>query len=455
MKLSLYLKFILLLVLGMLALLWSMNALLDYTETQMSFIEEDHQDTLREYAHKAEELMNIGQMQALEAWIEHIKASENTRVAIVNSKLTAVAGGDIPEEYLDKFTLGRKVYWKIHLYLDYDPVIEFRFADKRHHFLIELPQRMRPGSYWPATRAFLNFLLPLALLMLVVHALYRHIMRPLRILQNATKQFASGKLDVRARPRLKKRHDELAQMSDTFDEMAERIQTLVETQRLLIADLSHEMRTPITRLELALDAIEHGDDQALRRARSDILSMRQLAEDSLTLAWLETEKPSLNDESLDLVDLLECLVEAAQFEFPAMTISTQFPDDAPLHQSNHRALGQAIENILRNALRYTPQAKVVNIMLDSNNDHYTLTIADQGPGVPDIYLEEIFKPFFRVEKSRQRNSNSFGLGLSLAKRQVEAVGGHVRAENVRAENVCTEIDDATSSGLRVIITLPI
>lgn len=165
-------------------------------------------------------------------------------------------------------------------------------------------------------------------------------------------------------------------------------------------------------------------------------------DDTLTLAWLENEQPQLQDESLELIDLIDVLVDDAQFEYPDRIIECKLPNSAIIKNSSHRAAGQAIENVLRNALRYTPANKKVSIILFDLPGIYQIDIIDQGPGVDDELLKAIFLPFFRVEKSRENNGSSFGLGLALAKRQLAVIRGSIHAFN------------SPSAGLVMSITLP-
>ncbi len=123
------------------------------------------------------------------------------------------------------------------------------------------------------------------------------------------------------------------------------------------------------------------------------------------------------------------IIDDARFEFFDRRIQACLPDVAPIEGSNNRVLGQAIENVVRNALRYTPQGGQIDVELTKFQGHFQLTIADQGPGVPDDCLENIFQPFFRVEKERGKDSGGFGLGLALAKRQIEAMSGSISAAN--------------------------
>jgi two-component system sensor histidine kinase PfeS len=183
--------------------------------------------------------------------------------------------------------------------------------------------------------------------------------------------------------------------------------------------------------------------------------MQLLMEDTLTLSWLDTEKPKLNQETVDVTLLLDTIAEDARFEFPKHQLILLSPDSCPLEDTNHRALGQALENMIRNALKYSQEGSEVRVIVQRNGivDELTISIEDQGPGVGREDLENIFKPFFRSDKSRNRTSlagdnsledlGGFGLGLALSKRQITALGGSISAENMQPD------------GLRMLTRLPL
>lgn len=437
-------KLCLIIATGTVALFYVINVLTSRAEEGMSFIAVEHRQQLKSWALEAEQLYLAGDEEALRQWLEVLQSREQTSAWVIESELRGVAGSQINERLYQAFTLGRNVEWKIHLYFDENPIIEFHFADRHTHFSILLPQRMRPGVYWGYVSLVLQIVLPMILLTILSIVLYRHIMNPLRELEKATRAFSQGNLKVRVRQSLGNRSDELTGLANTFDQMASRIGDHIVSQRQLIADLSHELRTPLARLDIALDALKNANNQgsSITRVERESKQIRKLVEDTLTLAWLENERPSLTDEDLDLVDLLDVIIDDARFEFPDRCLETNLPEHAPIAQSNHRSLGQALENIIRNAMRFTPLEKSVSISLESEAENYRISIADQGPGVADEHLGKIFQPFYRVDHSRSAPSGSFGLGLALAKRQISAVGGQVFAENLAAD------------GLLVVITLP-
>lgn len=440
---QLFWKMCLIFATGVVALFYFINLLTSRTEEGMSMLALEHRQQITDWGRHAEKLYKAQDIEGLSQFLTDLRQQEDTWVAVVSFDYANVAGDPIKEVYQGDPMFGRSVDWKIHLYLDYNPVMEVAFDNVRASFLVQLPLRMRPGAYWRYTQLTIQIIIPTILLALLCVLLYRYIMKPLLQLQSATRHFSEGKLDSRASELMGKRNDEFSDLAKTFDDMASRIGEQITNQRQLIADLSHELRTPLTRLDIALATVknQHVSDN-INRIDRESKYIRRLVEDTLSLAWLDNEKPKLTSESLDLIDLLDVLISDAMFEFPDRKIVSQLPEAAPIENSSHRAAGQAIENILRNALRYTPVNKTVEIRFSATAAHYEISILDQGPGVPEELLQRIFKPFFRVDKSRERKGGSFGLGLALAQRQLAAIRGNVSASNRK------------TGGLAMVVTIP-
>ena len=348
---------------GTVLLFWAIAWLTNHTETSMSFIDKAHQEALYSYGQEAEKIYLEDGEQALAAFLQEVKTKEDTWLAVVNSQMTTFANTQMLDEFVDRFQIGRSPEWKIHLYFSENPVMEVPFVDDNTHFLIQLPQRMRPGSLLLATRLTLQIALPLVILSLLSFMLYRHLMTPLKQLENATKDFANGNLEAHAMAAMPKRNDELTGLAQTFDKMAQRTSSLIYNQRSLLADLSHELRTPLARIDMAIDFVEQdiNREQALSRLRYEASTMRELVEDTLTFAWLNTESPQLNSDDFDLVELINVICEDARFEYPDRTLHVDTPECANIEKSSQLALGQALENIIRNALRHTPEDQLSDI----------------------------------------------------------------------------------------------
>ncbi len=459
---------------GTVILFWAVDILTSRTEQHMSYISEEFQQELIDYGRHAERLYYYQGEEALESWLSALQEKEQTWAAVVSSDVMPLAGGVLSSQFQQGFRLGRSVEWKVHLYFEDNPIMDIIFLDSRGardkpsltteskhslHFLIQLPQRMRPGVYLKYTNILLQFALPLILLIALSVVIYRHVMTPLKRLEKATRQFSEGQYEVRVGTCLGNRNDELAELAKTFDSMATRTGNLIIAQRQLISDFSHELRTPLARLDMAVDCVTHGikQEESLCRLKYESLTMRHLVEDALTLAWLTNEEPQLNRESLDLVELLGLIVDDARYEYPSRIIHTDFPPEATLPLSSHRALGQAFENIIRNGLKHSPTGCAVYVSIHQQTQAYEIRIRDEGPGVPELYLDDIFKPFFRLDKSDQesalagisgKSQGGYGLGLALAQRQIHAVKGSIYARNCLADR------DDKRIGLMMIVLLP-
>lgn len=415
---------------GLVAFFYVLHVLTALTEEQMSFIADNHRIELQTWANEAEDLYILGEQSQLEDLLTSIQKQENTWVSVAGFNSIHIAG-EVPEEdIIGRYHFGRSVEWKIHLYFENNPIMELPFTETEASFLIRLPERMRPGNYWATTRILLQILIPMAILIALSVLLYRHIITPLRRLDKATSAFSEGNFNVRVKKHLGKRNDEFSHLAATFDLMACRIGELISNQRDLISDLSHELRTPLTRLDIAVSSFDDQESEYhIARIARESQHIRQLVEDTLTLVWLDNEKPIIKQEDVDLVDLLDVLVDDARFEYPDRELTLDCPQSAVINNSSHKALAPAIENIIRNALRHTPTGQSVQVVLAQCDSQYILNIIDQGPGIPEQYLDRVFRPFFRVENSRITESDNFGLGLALAKRHLNSVRAKVCVNN--------------------------
>lgn len=426
----LFWKLCFMVVIGTVSIFYLINLLTSYVENKESQLSIENKSILKQWGRDAEKLYTLGDIDALNVWLEKIKKQENTEASVVSYSFELFTGIGSTPKYERRQHFGRSIDWNIHLYFNYNPIMEIPFETKQASFLIQLPKHMRPGAYWRYIEVTLQIILPSILLALLSYFLYWHIMKPLLQLQMATRRFTKGNFDIRAKALMGKRNDEFDELANTFDKMAIRIGEQIISQRQLISDFSHELRTPLTRLDIALSAVnDETSSPNISRMGRESKHIRKLVDDTLTLAWLENEQPELQDESLELIDLIDVLVDDAKFEYPDRIIDCRLPNSAVIKNSSHRAAGQAIENVLRNALRYTPASQKVSIALFDLPGIYQIDIIDQGPGVPDELLKAIFMPFFRVEKSRENNGSSFGLGLALAKRQLAAIRGSIEAHN--------------------------
>ena len=254
---------------------------------------------------------------------------------------------------------------------------------------------------------------------------------PIVRLQRATRALAAGMLDTRVGGPVGRRKDEVGTLARDFDTMAEQIQALITDKEMLLRDVSHELRSPLARIRVALALAQRkaGDpaQQDLERIDQETERLDQLVGQILTLARLRSSSLE-NHVDVDLNELVSEVVADARFEQPEVTITLE-PGAVPPIQGNGSELASAIENVIRNALRHSGSGARVEIDLKSTPTEIVITIADNGPGVPEEDLNRLFEPFYRVDPSRDHQQSGYGLGLAIASRIVERHGGQLEAQN--------------------------
>lgn len=414
-------------------LIWLVIKAIEFTEARQSVIAIEHRNTLRVYADEASEFIKDDNIQGLDYWVDELTKKEQTVVAILKTTPHWLVDGNSKELYdeeLDDLTIGRHLDYPIHLNFSYNPVMKVPIPDTKYNLMIKLPQRMRPGIYWQELNTAIRVGFPVLLISLLCVVIYRYIIAPLSVMQRATHQISQGNFNVRMDDNTIRRQDELGDLSRSFNSMAKQIGLLVGRQRQLIQDISHELRTPITRIKLVLDSEEA--NPVFNRVEQEVNGMQRLLEDTLTLSWLNNENTKLVTEAIDLPLLIDTICEDASFEFSRDDIIQDIPDSCVIRNSNHRAIGQALENIIRNAMKYTKRDTQIQVSMGTiesplGQSLVEIKVCDWGEGIDSKYLEEIFEPFFRTDSARDKTTSGYGLGLALAKRQIEAVRGEIRA----------------------------
>jgi signal transduction histidine kinase len=264
-----------------------------------------------------------------------------------------------------------------------------------------------------------------------------HLAGPLRRLRQAVDRFGRGDLSTRVHS---KRKDEIGELSQSFDEMAGRIETLLEAERRLLLDVSHELRSPLTRLDVAVDLALTSDDREvyLGRIKRDIGRLSVLVNELLQLTRAEGDPSIHNLDHVRLDEILEVLVEDCDMEAEAKGCRLDLSASEPCTVlGDPELLRRAVENVVRNAIRHAPVGTAITIDLESRRESATIAVRDHGPGVPDELLGAIFEPFFRVEGDRSRASGGVGLGLAIARRAVTLSRGRIYAQNARPGLIVT------------------
>jgi two-component system sensor histidine kinase CpxA len=303
--------------------------------------------------------------------------------------------------------------------------------------VITLPERPAPRDFFKLmTRGFLGvqLLLLLAITALVCFVLARSLAAPISRLRHATHRFAAGDLATRIGDQIKAKN-ELGGLARDFDDMAAKIETLISNQQQLLRDLSHELRSPLARLNVALELASQQSSsdagtKALERIGLEAQRMNQLIGQLLGLTRMTSGINEQGFAPLDLQELLEKLVQDADFEAAARQCRVVLESSGPAEINGAEdLLAQALENVIRNAVKYTAEAGEVRVSLGTQGDFWEVRVSDQGHGVPTAALEKIFDPFYRVADARDRQSGGTGIGLAIAKSAIALHGGSIRAEN--------------------------
>ena len=268
-----------------------------------------------------------------------------------------------------------------------------------------------------------------------------------------------------------KRKDTLGALGKELNSLSTHVYELLEQQKQLLRDVSHEFRSPMARIKVATALLKHpksqNKDKLTERIDHEIDSLDYLVEELLTLQRWQRPDHSPEKTRIDLNKTLEQLSERLQIEADQRDISFEFrqttQQDKPCIVGIKKPLERALENIIRNGIRFSPDKGRLTITLeesDQNDQYYQLTIADQGPGVPnEEALSKLFDPFFRLDNARTPGEGSYGVGLAIAKEGIKINGGTIEAHNIKAQEMskqtATETHNTKIRGLEVVITLPI
>ncbi|MGB9072285.1 MAG: ATP-binding protein [Terriglobales bacterium] len=371
-------------------------------------------------------------------YLEDLQQSQHIHAYAFDPSGREISGRLAPPWIAEMFRTGRS-----HHHGWIDRLLPERFfaegqtiAGQRYTLVVELP----PGPrvfFGPHGIPGLGIAIAVISSGLVCYLLAWSLTSPVARLRQAAQRLAAGDLSARAGAPMRHRRDELAELMRDFDRMAERIEGLMEAQSRLLKDVSHELRSPLARLSVALGLARQraplAAESALNRIELETERLNQLIQRLLTIARLESGD-GIHKTSLGLRELVEHIARDAEYETPARGCRVYAkPEDNYLVLADPDLLRSAIENVVRNAARYTAEGTAVEIRLEresaAEGDNILVRVLDSGPGVPPEDLEKIFQPFYRLDDARNRQTGGAGLGLSIADRAVRLHGGRVRASN--------------------------
>jgi len=375
----------------------------------------------------------------LTEFLSRINADKLHQVLAVDSE-----GQDLLGRYVDPQPLEQARYWheqgKQRIvsdvtigdknYLLYAPLAEPAPANPHHH---------KRGAPFPL---FLVITTAIFASLLFSALLAWYFTKPIRSLKQAFQAVAGGKLDTRVSNTMSGRNDELSELGHNFDYMTAQISALVNGQRHLLHDVSHELRSPLARMQAAIGIAQQQPDKVdatLSRLEKEAERMSDLVGELLLLSRMETGVSHNPPAQVDINLLLDEIVADARFEADAKSIAIDYqPNGLISLHGQQELLHRAIENVLRNAIKFSDAGDTVSVEAahDPIKHIFQITICDQGPGVADAELEKLFRPFFRGQQQRR---DGVGLGLTIAQRAVAAHRGHIKAINRPEGGLCITI----------------
>jgi signal transduction histidine kinase len=389
----------------------------------------------------AAQALNSGGREGLTKWLrQNQQPVTGMTLFVLDDSLSDLLGRDVPENW-QRFLLRMRAIRSPRLGPQASPsnrrdrqptddLISPTTGETFHFLFVQTRITLMNYLALPATQVGV---VTLAIIMAAATALLlaRSFASPIVRLQRATRSLAAGALDTRIGKPFDQRKDEVGTLARDFDTMAERLQALITDKELLLRDVSHELRSPLARIRVALALAQRKAADAaqpdLERIEQETERLDQLVGQILTLTRLRSSALE-DDVDIDLRSVVQEVVADARFEHPGLEI-TYKPRDIPAIHGNSTELASAIENVLRNALLHSGEGAEVEIVLEAIGDEVVVTIADNGPGVPEDDLKRLFEPFYRVDPSRDHNKSGYGLGLAIAASIVERHGGEVEARN--------------------------
>jgi two-component system sensor histidine kinase CpxA len=374
--------------------------------------------------------------------LDSLSLPKRSRFWLVDGGGHELSGRPIPDSVLRDSAAAER---KEGLYHSYEAnVLVARTATDRGQYLLigeltppPLSERIPGDLLWTLK---LGTIFSAIICLLIAH----YLTKPIERLRDATHELARGNLDIRAGENLGNRHDEIADLVRDFDTMAGELRNQIQSERNLLSGVSHELRSPIARIRLALTLARNADDEEraemLDRIEQDSIQLDAMLERILAVARLESGQQKPKFELLSLNEVIDDVLDDAKFEAAATGASIAYHGNGDINLNGDAGLlHSAIENVVRNAIFYSGQEGKIDLRLEKTNDAAVISVRDDGPGVPESALPLLFKPFYRVDDSRGTNTGGMGLGLAIVRNAVAAHGGSVSARNIAPHGLEVEL----------------
>jgi len=400
-------------------------------------------------AQKAAEIYEQSGSAALTSALQATEKSSGVSATFFDENGNELSGRTVPSgarELIAKAAESRDIEFNFDIQntLVARPVVSSK--GQRYMYVAHIPR----APFQPSFQALgLRLLIVLVIGGIFCFWLSRYLTQPLLKLRATTNELAEGNLGARVSTKLSKRRDEVGQLGRDFNTMAERLESMVKAQQRLLGDISHELRSPLARLGVALGLARQRSgpeaNGALDRIERESDNLNEMISQLLTLTRLESGTDGRKRTDVDLAALVKEVADDANFEARSVNRSVQVvSSDKCSIKGVEELLRSAVENVVRNAVRYTPEGTAVEVALrrqnGNGNNYAVISVRDRGKGVPEEALDKIFRPFYRTEDARDRQSGGgTGLGLAITERAVRMHGGSVQAHNIADGGLSVEM----------------
>ena len=403
---------------------------------------------------QALESLSSGQLEGLRQWSGEAREAGGTRTLLLNQRNQNLLTGELfapknsellaltnvtPQNGRVAINTAKRRYMVVALPVENSSALLRLIIDTPNE-RTQL-QKVFMRSLWP------RLLIAVLLSGMVCYVLSGNFTVPIKKLRYATRQVAAGNYDVRVSKQLQPTKDELDLLARDFDHMTQKVQQTLKNQQRLIQDVSHELRSPLARLQVALGLAQQrtGKDQLpeLQLIEQEVQVLDELIEQILSLPQQDLE---LND-AIDVIGLLRHVTGVLAPEAAAKQVTLRLTDsvDEAVVRTRGRLLSVVFENLITNAIRYSPTAATITVHCEIDGEQVCISVQDQGPGVDEQHVAHIFEPFYRASDARDRHSGGYGLGLAIAQRSVNLHHGAISARNAQP-GLCVTVNlplDAT------------
>jgi len=379
-------------------------------------------------AEQAEVMIEEGDMDELADW----ERGQHYYLFVLNKEQRTISGRDMHPHFEFKLNFIRKLDTTFENRVN-QPVISIPLRTG-HELVIQFPHEYHPARYFPYYFTLIQIAIAILILSVFSLLLARYLQQPLNKLQDASNRLAEGNFNVRVSHEVGDSVTEFGQLAKSFDHMTQRIHGLAQKQKQLIRDVSHELKTPLARHNLALHLLRRKlpeeNQQLLDRLERESDEMNDLVTEILEYSQLENASYSVNLVPIQLETVCHHLVlELRDSLGPKQRLECDLERSTLMAMADNRLLLRAIKNLLGNAIKYAGEQAVVALSVSNANGWVQLVVEDNGAGIPEQHIKQIFDPFTRLEAARDKQSGGYGLGLAIVKEAMTVMKGHVRAEN--------------------------